>query len=394
MPRSARPTRPAPQTGFHTVLIAVSGLTPAIITETVWALARETPPTIPDQIIVLTTETGRARIAEQLFGEERLWERLRAALLGPRHAEDPRLDFDCTPDRVKVFHRRVGTRRLPITDLASLADNKAIADALVDELWQHTSKPDTRVIASLAGGYKTMSALCLSAMQLLANSGDRVTHVLVGGGYDKASPGFFFPEQPQQRLVGPSGPLQAAAAANKIQLIEVPVIPLRRWFEDLLHTKPPSYDVLLSQGAAALHTSHAADLHLALGPIVLPPGAKSRHFAVINDHRLHLSTDQFAYLRFFAERSVAGQPAFERAVDVIEELAAWLTTVRTREPRFYRMSEAFDAGTFTADSLGKRLSDLRTFLKQSSPPAQRLAALLPGKGHWTLQLPPAAIELQ
>ena len=398
MPRSTQP-RPARarssqlKTGPHTVLVAVCGLTPAILTETVWALAHEHPAAIPDQIIVLTTEAGRAKIAEQLFGPDQLWQQLRASLLGPSHADNPRLDFDCTPDRVKVFHRREGARRIPIIELTSLADNQAIADALVDELWLHTSKPDTRVIASLAGGYKTMGALCLSAMQLLANPGDRVTHVLAGGGFDQTKPGFFFPEQTGQKLTGPAGPLRARDAAKKLQLIDVPVILLRRWFEDLLHTKPPSYDVLLSQGSAALQSGQAADLQLTLGPLVLPPGAKARHFALLNGTRLALSADQYAYLRFFAERRLAGQPAFERAVDVVEELAAWLTIARTKEPRFYRMSEAFDASTFNADSLGKRLSDLRTFLKKSSATGQRLAALLPCKGHWALQLPPGTIEL-
>lgn len=399
MPRSTQP-RPARarssqlKTGPHTVLFAVSGLTPAILTETLWALAHEDPPTLPDQIIALTTEAGRAKIAEQLFGPDQLWQQLRASLLGPRHAGDPRLDFDCTPDRVKVFHCRAGARRIAINELASLADNQAIADALVDELWQHTSKPDTRVIASLAGGYKTMGALCLSAMQLLANPGDRVTHVLAGGGFDQAKPGFFFPEQAQQQLTGPAGPLRARDAARKLQLIDVPVIQLRRWFEDLLHTKPPSYEVLVSQGSAALQSGQAADLHLTLGPLVLPLGAKARHFALINDTHLALSADQYAYLRFFAERSLAGLPAFERAVDVVEELAAWLTKAREKEPGFYRMSEAFDSSTFTADSLGKRLSDLRTFLKKSSATSQRLAALLPCKGHWALQLPDGVIKVQ
>ena len=391
-PRAA--TRKAPPPGGRTVLVAVCGLSPAVLTETIWALSHENPRVIPDQIIALTTERGCREINDQLFGKDEVWLQLRAVLLGPGHANDRRLDFDNTPDRVKIIHRRDGARRVPIVDLTSHEDNKAIADALVDELWTHTSKPDTRVIASLAGGYKTMSALCLSAMQLLAAPGDRATHVLVGGGFKQARPRFFFPEQRQQNLTGPSGPLHARDATTKIQLIDVPVIPLRRWFEDLLHTKPPSYDVLLTQGSAALDANQSADLRLELGPVVLPAGVKSRHVVAINGNPVRLTPDQFAYLRFFAERARKTEPAFERAIDVVEEMTGWLFEVREREPRYYRMSEAFESGGFTAESLGKRISDLRRALSKSCAAGRRLATVLPCKGRWALQLPAEAIMLR
>ena len=34
------------------VLFAVLGMSPAVLTETVWALARETPPVIPHRVVV------------------------------------------------------------------------------------------------------------------------------------------------------------------------------------------------------------------------------------------------------------------------------------------------------------------------------------------------------
>jgi hypothetical protein len=36
------------------VLLAVTGMSPAILTETIWALAQENPPILPDRIAVLT----------------------------------------------------------------------------------------------------------------------------------------------------------------------------------------------------------------------------------------------------------------------------------------------------------------------------------------------------
>ena len=37
------------------VLLAVTGMSPAVLTETVWALAQERPPIIPNRVVVLTT---------------------------------------------------------------------------------------------------------------------------------------------------------------------------------------------------------------------------------------------------------------------------------------------------------------------------------------------------
>jgi CRISPR-associated protein (TIGR02584 family) len=41
-------------------------MSPAVLTETVWALAHETPPRIPDRVIVITTIAGRQAIEREL----------------------------------------------------------------------------------------------------------------------------------------------------------------------------------------------------------------------------------------------------------------------------------------------------------------------------------------
>ena len=41
------------------ILLAVTGLSPQVVTETVWALAHEDPPWIPDAVQLLTTCAGR-----------------------------------------------------------------------------------------------------------------------------------------------------------------------------------------------------------------------------------------------------------------------------------------------------------------------------------------------
>jgi len=382
--------------GPRTILVATTGLSPAVLTETVWALAQEKPPVIPDIVVVLTTKTGATKIAEQLFGPDAVWDQLRRAILGKKADTDPRLDFDVSPDRVKVVHHRVGTRRLPLDELATPEQNTAFADAITQELWTHTGQSDTRVVASLAGGFKTMSALLLSAMQLLSNPRDRVTHILVSGGYDSATPPFFFPHQKHQSLRARDGSaLLAANAAPLLQLIDMPVIPLRRWFADVLDRKPPSYQTLVHGSIAALE-AHVGDLTLELGPVVLP-SAKSKHSMRLNGTEHALSPDRYVYLRFFAERLHAGKAPDDKLADTIDALETWLSEHKDTEPRFHRMWEAFTVPNakgkvFDADDLPKRLKDLRTFLERL-PGGRALATALPAKGHWALRLEKPRVRL-
>jgi len=45
-----------------TVLVAGVGLSPAVLTNTVWALAHEDPAIIPDEVVAITTSSGKACI--------------------------------------------------------------------------------------------------------------------------------------------------------------------------------------------------------------------------------------------------------------------------------------------------------------------------------------------
>lgn len=397
---SRKPKRSAPSEALdsspipnpRTVLVACTGLSPAVLTETVWALAQENPPVIPDRIVVITTLTGQKKLTEHLFGPDEIWRQLRTALLGQKTDTDPRLDFDTTPDRVKVVHRRTGTRRVPLDELATAGDHTAFADAVTQELWAHTSQPDTRVIASLAGGFKTMSALMLSAMQLLANPGDRVTHVLLGGGFEATEPPFYFPTQSHQKLTGKftKQALLAADAAKFIQHIDVPVIPLRRWFAEALNRKPPSYETLVNSSIQALN-SHLDDIRLELSPVALP-SARDKHWMKLNGAEHPLSPDRYVYLRFFAEQISSGAALFPSPHEALEKLQPWITSAAKKEPRLARAAEGIGAKKYTADDLPKRLKDLRTFLEKL-PSGRSLAAALPSKGHWGLRLKPEFLKL-
>ena len=43
----------------RTILVAGMGTSPAVLTETVWALAHQAQPVVPDEIVVITTKSGK-----------------------------------------------------------------------------------------------------------------------------------------------------------------------------------------------------------------------------------------------------------------------------------------------------------------------------------------------
>src|SRR5436305_13895320 len=51
----------------QTVLLGLVGTTPAVLTETVYALAHRKTPIFPDRVVIATTGPGRTILVEQLF---------------------------------------------------------------------------------------------------------------------------------------------------------------------------------------------------------------------------------------------------------------------------------------------------------------------------------------
>ena len=53
------------------ILLITTGMSPAVITETVYALHKAGD--FPDEVIAITTSMGQNEIIRQLFGEDQIW---------------------------------------------------------------------------------------------------------------------------------------------------------------------------------------------------------------------------------------------------------------------------------------------------------------------------------
>ena len=205
------------------VLVAVVGMSPAVLTETVWALATETPSWIPEDVIVITTLEGRAKLQESLFVSNQ-WMHLKRALKKRGLSVEGKLQFGAK-DTIRV----IGDGVHDFNDIATLDQNKATADFILRVLREYTENPNTKLAASIAGGRKTMSALMLSCMNLLGREQDRVCHVLANDSYILKNKKFLFPRSNQEEK-------EAA-----IQLSNIPFVRVRGLYEKELGEAPASY---------------------------------------------------------------------------------------------------------------------------------------------------------
>lgn len=340
-----------------TTLLAVTGLSPAIVTETVWALAHEKKRVLPERVVFITTLTGAEKIQQQLFtalpafGGQTAWEALRTALKARDHeliAETARV--------IGQANRKTGTFD-GLADIVTPEQNDLAAAFILEQVRQVVTNPDTRLIASIAGGRKTMGALLHAAITLVGRETDRLTHVLVDAPYDTL-PGFFFPGQPGPDLLDrdkkPHPPVQAG-----VHLADVPFVPLRNRFEDI-QDFPGSFDGLRRKFSRELKEDAAR-------PRLIEISYRKKTLWV-DDQPVNLPIKVLAVLHFLLEKQKAGQTPMNQP-DAADEMTLWLKDADFI-PLMHRPK------TMDDDGIRHSLNDARTKLRPTGwfIPARSLSA--------------------
>ncbi|MCX7685117.1 MAG: CRISPR-associated ring nuclease Csm6 [Acetobacteraceae bacterium] len=258
--------------GLH--LLALAGLSPQVVTETVWCLAKADPPRIPQRITVLTTGAGRSLGEGVLPGAlARLAAQLGQAL--------PRPEW-------RILAAPGGE---PLEDIATDADNRIAADAILAEIAAATLDPETDLHVSLAGGRKTMGALAALSLSLCGRETDVLSHVLVDPRF-QGRPDFFFPPDPPESLVLEDGTAVSTADAA-LTLAEIPFVRLR------------------SQWRPAQEHGPFAETVRAVQQRLMPPRLEldvSCLSVRVGPQQLRLPPSLFGTLWWFAERCRTGAP--------------------------------------------------------------------------------------
>jgi len=375
--------------GGAPVLISLCGHSPAVVTETVWALAHESPPVLPDRIVVVTTRSGAERLRQELF-HSGVWDRLRS-ILAP-NAPD-RLRFGDTGDAVRVIPNLSRTQELD--DIRVADDSRATADFLLDVLRQFTSDPRSQVVLSVAGGRKTMSVLAALALTLVGRPRDRMCHVLVSPPFDdpRLEPRFYFPEPtiPEYRLRTPTGVEQVIEASQvSITLADIPYVRVRYLFHEKFGRLP---------GGLCETVEDALKESQRLAPTVTLQLDPSNRTCRINGVEVHLSALEFCLLWFFADRTrrdaepVRGlKPLYSAVLEFLEQASAAFPGSPAREA-YNRLTHNEDPSAIrkTVHNLAQRLHRLGL----SDTAVRRLSPSRPDqRGVYGLRLRPEEIEIK
>ena len=245
----------------HCVLIAVCGISPAVITETVQAIYQHYPAFIIDEVIVLTTTTGRDKLITQIL-QDGVWEKLREEL----QAHEGELRFGDCSDSIQLIPSMDKKRNL--ADICTPDDHLAMANQICRILRGYTDNPDITVLASLAGGRKTMSTMMGFCFSLFAREKDKLFHVLVNEPFDgRLEPPFLFkPQTPVEHKL-PDGKVISSDDAH-IDLIEIPCVHLRKLFPQQFGKAPGDYSSLVHEADyIAGMGDHELRLDLATGDV-------------------------------------------------------------------------------------------------------------------------------
>ncbi|MFC1730374.1 CRISPR-associated ring nuclease Csm6 [candidate division KSB1 bacterium] len=224
------------------IVIAVVGLTPQVVTETLYALLmRQEEPVIPFAIYLITTSEGKKKAIQELIddGKGQFYK-----FCSEYGIDASRIAFD-----ESTIHTVRDRENRQLEDIRNTDDNEAIADFIVNFVREKTTDNDTVIHASAAGGRKTMGIYLSNALSLFGRVQDKLYHVLVNPSELENHPGFFYVPKQKCLLELPGGAELDAAAAN-IELAEVPYIRLQEKLDRLDFDHSLSYNemVVRSQG--------------------------------------------------------------------------------------------------------------------------------------------------
>jgi CRISPR-associated protein (TIGR02584 family) len=262
------------QTGKETqnLLLAVTGMSPAVVTETLYGIAKrigdnesddkEPAAHWPDHICIITTSLGKEKIQKGLIDDG--WLQKVCSENGYKE-QIPSYEICVIPDAEKK----------EVADALTEADHEALADFITQKVQAYASatsgeekRAEWRIHASIAGGRKTMTFYLGYAMSLFGRHFDRMSHVLLETPEFEGVKGFYAPTSESYGVQNYSGD-QLDAKNAKVVLTDIPFIRMRHSLPGVLRE---------SFGEKSKDMDESKSPELAGSPDVLAEASKDKKF--------------------------------------------------------------------------------------------------------------------
>lgn len=273
------PAEKPKETPLRKVLVAIVGMSPQVVTETLWALRRERG-FIPDEIRVILTRAARDCVVHDLL--DPLEGRFHAFCRDYGLVGRIRFDESCVTVITDADGRELDDIRTP-------EESAAAADTIVRVIGSVCSDPNTIVHVSIAGGRKSMGFFAGYAMSLLARPRDSVSHVLVNDPFE-SNRDFFYPP-PEPKAIVNARDESISSREARVMLADIPIVRLRTGLPEDLLTGDASFGRTVEEAQRTLFPSTA---------LVFRRDARS---VVCDGVEVLLPPAQYAVLRWIAERA-------------------------------------------------------------------------------------------
>ena len=208
------------------ILLISTGLSPQIVTETLYYYHKINKPSIHfSEVHIVTDNTGSKIVKKEIISRGGQFHRF---------LKDYSIDPSSTNLSLETLHVVSDEKNKPIHDLRSISDNKIAVSKIFSVVEKLTQKEDTRLFTSVAGGRKTMSVIIGQAMQFFGRKKDRIIHVVVDDLLFR-SKDFYYPT-PYKKIIKFNGKSIDISKAD-VNVHELPFIRLRPMLGEIINVK-------------------------------------------------------------------------------------------------------------------------------------------------------------
>ncbi len=332
-----------PQDYPRRIFVAVTGLAPQVVTETLYALSvRSHPRFIPTEVRLITTFEGKRRAILSLLHPDSGWfHRLCVDY------QLPEITFGA--ESIHVLEDANGR---PLCDIRNLEDNTSAANTITEIVRDITRDPNCAIHVSIAGGRKTMGFYLGYALSLYGREQDRLSHVLVSAPYE-SNQEFYYPS-PKSRVIHTQTldrqPLDAYDAT--VTLADIPFVRMRGGLNTHLMEGKVSFSSAVEEAQGIL-----PPVVLVLEPSTRKVRAGGECFA--------MSPAQFAFYWMLADRARLSRPGVHWTDDRMKQefLGYRARIVHHKSGTYERAEQAYTYG-LTAENFNPLKAHIKKHLER------------------------------
>ena len=326
------------------ILLAVTGLTPQIVTETLYALAVADQTFIPTEVHVITTLEGADRVRRLLLDERS----------GQFHALCREYGLPAIVFPESHIHVIPDSAGQPMGDIRTPQDNLRAADFISHLVREFCRDDQAALHVSIAGGRKSMGFFVGYALSMFGRTQDALSHVLVNDPFESLADFYFPPEKGKVLHHRDGRPVHTDDA--RIMLAEIPFVRLRGGVPASLL----SGDVSFAETVSGVQSG--------LNFVSLKFDIQGRRIAC-GDKWIKLPPALFAFYLWIARRCRGGLPegVTWRDADHADFLKVYAEVVGRKSQHWLACEKSLRNGFDSGEFFEQKVSKINSYIRKALP---------------------------